>query len=583
VSFKVILPSREKKKIPLTFFDKFTSFAFRLFSRPATRFTRSIPTLRDDILKSNLRITPEGLISVAFFSAFITLVASAVGTYVAAVRFGALWFLGVIIAIPAAIMIFTIVINGPKISASNRASSINGELPFVIGYMSVLAGGGVSPLTTLRRISQMKLFPASAKEAKRILVEVDVFGQDPISAIERVARWCPSKKFSEFLYGYTAILKSGGDFIAYVGMKLRDTMEAKTNAVKRSADTTGTLAEAYLTVTVILGMVLYTLYMVQTLMSNNLSGLNNLYLFAFVMVPVISAMFIWLIDAVQPKWPYVDYRPYKYFIYSIPLAMVFFFLTHFITAPSLHLPLYLFESVSGTLIVGASLPAIKAIGFSRERTSLEKMLPEFIRDVAEGRKTGLSPEVAIERLGGRHYGVLSKHVRKMGAQLSWGVSLSKVISTFTDAVGSWVTRAIGTLLIEVVDVGGGTIRSFSEMAEFTRSINEMESDRRAALKPFVYITYIAGIMVVVTTFIMVYLLSAPALGGATTSSATPKVAGATIDLLLTTAVFDSFVIGIVAGKMGESGLSDGFKHAIMLVVVSLIAIALAHYVMHFAL
>ena len=581
MSFKVILPSQQKKKIPLTFFDRFTSVAFRLFSRPATRFTRSIPLLRDDILKSNLRITPEGLVSVAFFSALITAVASAVGTYVAAARFGVLWFLGVIIAIPIIIIVFTLVINAPKISASNRASSIDAELPFVIGYMSVLAGGGVSPLTTLRRISQMNLFPASAKEARRILVEVDIFGQDPISAIESVARWCPCKKFSEFLFGYTAILKSGGDFVAYVGMKLRDTMEAKTSAVKRSADTTGTLAEAYLTVTVILGMVLYTLYMIQTLLSNNLSGLNNLYLFAFVIVPVISATFIWLIDAVQPKWPYVDYRPYKFFLFTILPAVIFFFLTHFLTVPPL-LPLYLFESMSGTLIIAASLPAITAIRYSRERGRLERALPDFIRDVAEGRKTGLSPEVAIERLGDRHYGILSRHVKKMGAQLSWGVSLSKVISTFTDAVGSWVTRAIGTLLVEVVDVGGGTIRSFSEMAEFTRSINDMETDRKAALKPFVYITYIAGVMVVITTFIMVYLLSAPSLGGLASAS-TPKVAPATIDLLLTTAVFDTFVIGIVAGKMGESGLSDGFKHAIMLVIVSLIAITLAHYIMHFAL
>jgi flagellar protein FlaJ len=212
--------------------------------------------------------------------------------------------------------------------------------------------------------------------------------------------------------------------------------------------------------------------------------------------------------------------------------------------------------------------------YSRERSALERVLPEFIRDVAEGRKTGLSPEVAIERLSGRHYGVLTSHVKKMGAQLSWGVALSKVISTFADAVGSWVTRAIGTLLIEVVDVGGGTIRSFSEMAEFTRSINDMESDRKAALKPFVYITYIAGVMVVITTFIMVYLLSAPSATGFA-SSTTPKVATSTIDLLLTTAVFDSFIIGLVAGKMGESGLADGFKHAIMLVIVSLIAIAMA--------
>jgi len=189
--------------------------------------------------------------------------------------------------------------------------------------------------------------------------------------------------------------------------------------------------------------------------------------------------------------------------------------------------------------------------------------------------------VAIERLHCRHYGILSKHVRKMGAQLSWGVSLSKVVSTFTEAVGSWVTRAIGALLIEVVDVGGGTIRSFSEMAEFTRNINEMESDRRTALKPFVYITYIAGVMVVITTFIMVYLLQAPSATHIATAS-TPSVSSSTIDLLLTTAVFDSFVIGIVAGKMGESGVSDGFKHAIMLVIVSLIAIFLAVTVFHFS-
>jgi flagellar protein FlaJ len=572
VSFKVVLPSREAKKVPWTFFDRFTLVAFRIFSRPATRFTRSIPLLRDNILKSNLRITPEGLVSVAFFSALITALGSAVGTYVAAARFGVFWPLGVLVAIPLIVMIFTIVINAPKISASNRASSIDTELPFVIGYMSVLSGGGVSPLATLRRISEMKLFPASAKEAKRILVEVDVFGQDPISAIERVARWTPSRKFSEFLFGYTAILKSGGDFIAYVGMKLRDTMEAKTSAVKRSADTTGTLAEAYLTVTVILGMVLYTLYMIQTLLSNNLSGLTNLYMFAFVLVPVISATFIWLIDAVQPKWPYVDYRPYKFFMFTIAPALIFFFLP---------LPLYLFEKTAGCLIIGASLPALAAIRYSGERRNLERALPEFIRDVAEGRKTGLSPEVAIERLGDRHYGALTRHVKKMGAQLSWGVSLSKVVSTFTNAIGSWVTRAIGTLLIEVVDVGGGTIRSFSEMAEFTRSINDMESDRRAALKPFVYITYIAGVMVVITTFIMVYLLSAPSATGLATSSTT-KVAPATIDLLLTTAVFDTFVIGLVAGKMGESGLADGFKHGIMLVIVSLIAVALAVKVFHFA-
>jgi flagellar protein FlaJ len=114
------------------------------------------------------------------------------------------------------------------------------------------------------------------------------------------------------------------------------------------------------------------------------------------------------------------------------------------------------------------------------------------------------------------------------------------------------------------------------MADFTRNINEMEGERRAALRPFVYITYIAGIMVIVTTFILVYLLSAPALSGVGASSI-PHVDPNTIDLLLTTAVFDSFVIGVVAGKMGDSGVPDGFKHSIALVVASLLAIYLARF------
>ncbi len=564
MSFKIVISrGKGKEKVPLTAFDRFTLVAFRIFSWPATRLTRSIPLLRENILKSSLRITPEGLVSVALFSTLIAAILAVIGVYVGFVMYGISYFLVVFAAVP---LVFTLLINAPKLSASNRASSINTELPFIIGYMSVLAGGGVSPLATLRRVSEMNLFPAARREAKRILVEVDVFGQDPISAIERVARWNPSKDFSEFLFGYTAILKGGGDFIAYVQTKLRDIIENRSSAVKRSADTTGTMAEAYLTITVILGMVLYTLYMIQTLISNNLSGLNNLYVFAFVLVPVISAGFIWLIDAVQPKWPYVDYRPYRYFLYTIPIALVFFFI--------LPLSLHLYQKAAAALVIGASVPTFFAIRYSRERRGLERILPEFIRDVAEGRKTGLSPEVAIERLAGRHYGILTKHVNRMGAQLSWGVSLSTVISTFTKSVGSWITRAVGTLLIEVVDVGGGTIRSFSEMAEFTRNINDMESDRRSALRPFVYITYIAGIMVIITTFIMVYLLAAPAATGFATSTL-PQVNPDVIDLLLTTAVFDAFVIGIVAGKMGESGISDGFKHGIALVVVSLIAIAIA--------
>jgi len=560
LSGRIVLPGTEKPKSPLSASDKLTRLCFELFSGPAGRVSQYFPGLRDQILKSNMTVTPEGLISLDFFYTIVTAVITMSLAVVGVVDLHIIYFLFAPLAIP---IIFVLIINMPRFSASNRGASIETELPFVIGYLSVLAGGGVSPVATLKRIARMKLFPAVSKEAKRILIQTDVFGDDPITAMEYVAKSNPSKNWSEFLLGYTSVLKSGGDFVAYIGTKLKDILDNKSSAVKRSADTTGTIAEAYLTITVILGMTLYTLYMIQILISHNLSGLTNLYFFSFVVVPLISAGFMYLLDAVQPKWPFTDYRPYRYLIYSAPAAVIFALLP-------LPLPLYLRAGTA--LIIGASLPAVFATRYARERLALEKALPDFIRDVAEGRKTGLSPERAIERLSERRYGQLSKHVQRMGAQLSWGVQLNKVVSTFTDAVGSWITKAIGTLLIEVVDVGGGTIRSFSEMATFTRTMNDMENDRRAALRAFVMIAYVAGVMVIMTTFIMVYLLDQPSARGFGGFAAIPT---GTIDTLLLTAVFDSFVIGMVAGKMGESSVSDGFKHAIALVILSFAAVQIA--------
>jgi len=520
-----------------------------------------MPLLRDQILRSNLRTTPEGLVSVALFAVVITAIVSGAVTYYGLFRMGIVWFIFCLLAVP---IVYLIITNLPKLSASGRGSGLENELPFVLGYMSVLVGGGVSPMETLRRISSMDTLPSARKEAKRIMVDVEVFGLDPISAMENGGRLSPSKNWSEFLLGYTAVLKTGGDFVGYIQTKLRDLVSNRAAQVKRSSDTTGTIAEAYLTITVVLGMTLYTLYMIQTMVSRDLSSLTSLYFFDFIIVPLLSVAFVYLIDAVQTKWPYTDYRPYRAFAMAVPIGAVVFFVP-------IPIPLYLHTSLA--LGVTSFVPAALAYKYTRERRKLERALPDFIADVTEGRKTGLSPEQAIERLSDRNYGMLTKHVKKMAAQLSWGVALSKVISTFTSNVGSWITKVTGTLLVEVVDVGGGTVRSFTEMASFAKDVNELESERRAALRPFVFITYVAGVMVILTTFIMVYMLAAPASLGLQSAS----LSGSTIDVLLTTAVFDSFVIGLVAGKMGESSLADGFKHGLALVVVSVISVAIARY------
>jgi archaeal flagellar protein FlaJ len=522
-----------------------------------------MPDLKEDLLKSNLRVTPVGLISVAFF---LTVVSAAVSLgvvlWAAGTPFTFLYLVGV-----SPIVVFLLVLNAPKVSQSGRAAALENELPFVVGYMSILAGGGLTLIDTLRQISEIEIFPAASKEARRILIDIDMFGHDPLTALERASRQSASRAWEELLAGYTTVLRTGGDYVNYLNLHLRESFDAMSDKLKRTVDTVGLIAESFLIVTVVLGLTLFTLYLVEALVNSNQSGINNIYFFNYLIVPLISAGFIWLIDAVAPKWPYTDRRPYMLFLVLIPVGLGLFVLP---------LPIKLYWHMGISLIAITAPPAYFATKYSRERRSIEKKLPDFIDDVSEGRKIGLPPEEAIERLGETiTYGALSKPVQKMAAQLSWGISLKKVISNFSDNINSWVAKAVGTLMLQVVEIGGGTINGFEDMASFTRKVSDVEAQGRSQLRSYVLIAYIGGLMLIMTTFIMVILLAqGSALGVKGISLSVNAASAGTLDALVAAGMFESWVIGLTAGKMGEGSVSEGFKHGLILVLMNLAAIVI---------
>ena len=554
--------------------DVVSGFAFRIFGKYSTGIAESSPWLREEILKSNMRITPEGLISLAFFGSVLSAVAFAAEIGLALALASPLLLLvsGAFAATPA--LVFLIIMRSPRISQGSRSAALDNELPFVVGFIVVLAGGGISPIASIRRIAKLSdIFPNAAKEARRILLDIDVFGLDPITALEKAAETSPNRAFAELLYGYTTIIKTGGDMNSFLNNKLREIYETRALKVKKASETVGTLAEGYVTITSVLGISLFVLFQAEALISHSSSGIQGIELFGLVGVPAFSLLFMYLLNAVQARYPFVDYRPYKVFGASIPVGIAVF---------AIPLPVDLFLHTSLSLIAATVAPMVVSIRAAREKNALEKALPDFIRDISEGRKIGMSPEQVIQSLADKHYGLLSKHVKKMSAQVSWGVSTVQVIKTFASEVKSWVTREAGMLLTEVIDVGGGTVRSFSDMADFARKMNDLESEKRSALKPYLFINYFASIMVVVTTFIMVYFVATPVNFGAASRFAPPPptVDKGSIEILLTVAVFESWFIGMVAGKMGEGSVADGFKHAFALVVIALASVVIAQAVMH---
>ena len=125
------------------------------------------------------------------------------------------------------------------------------------------------------------------------------------------------------------------------------------------------------------------------------------------------------------------------------------------------------------------------------------------------------------------------------------------------------------LLVETIDVGGGTVGMIESLARFNNLTQEVEKEKRMSVRPYVFMPYLASVLLVATTIMMM---------GLTTGMSIPGVEAAVIEgtslmetVFMSAVIFNSFLIGIVAGKISEESVAAGFKHAAILVLISIIA------------
>lgn len=551
-----------KKGSELDFAEVFAAIAIRYFGRLASKLEKAMPTYGNDLLMSDFFHSPNAFLSIVLFVTVLSLPVAAFGAFMALTSSD--------MAFAAATMVplgvFGIGLYLPKSSRSSRASAVDGELPFVIGYLSVLITGGVSPVNLFRRLSVNKLYPACAKEAKRIILNVDVLSLDPVSAIERAARYTPNRMLADFLSGYIAVLKIGGDIQNFMDQKQKEVFNSRSQKLKSNTEFVGTLAEAYLAATVVMGISLFVLQIVSSMVERGEPNFGMMYFYAGVFVPLISGVFIFLLHSMQTKAPLQQIREHIIFIAGLAAVPLMLFVI------PLDQPMYFKLGIG--LAISSAAPGIMNIIESRRRRAAEEMLPSFILDLAEVRKTGLAPEKCIEQLATRNYGVLSKYVHRMAAQVSWGVPLNKVLNDFGRDLKSWYVKSIGFILLEVVEVGGGTVGLFGSLAEFSQKTKELEKERRSMFRPYIFLPYIGAILTVATTVLIITMLTTQ-LAALTAQANSTSIVQVNTDprvlteIMLMAAVFQGWMMGIVGGKMAEWSIGAGYKHATALAVICL--------------
>jgi flagellar protein FlaJ len=551
--------------------DTLEGWSFRIFGSIAPAFLKNVFEFKDYLKRAGIKIYAETYVSLMFFVALLTLPISIVSIVLLYVT--QLIPLVFLVPLPAYVMIGFIVM--PMSRASERATVLEREVPFAATYITVMASGGIPPYVSFKRLSEVELMPATRKEAKEIIKDVEIFGIDPLTAMAKAGEKNPLDIFKDFLSGYASTVIIGGDINHFLETKSADIFKARATRVKNAAERLGMLLESFITVMVLMSLCFYILFSVESIYSTGMGMDSSMIMYTYVFTPMLCVVFIYLAHNMQPKTPITDYTAYK--VYGLGIAvgvLLFMLLTNFVGMVNVpfmagvqslvDLPI----AVSIMLFVATAPAAAVHIRLSGKKLSLEHGVANFLRDLTETRKTGLAPEKCIESLSNKDYGEFSHELKKITSEISWGIPVRKVILDFVKRTKSWITQIVMFLLVEAIDVGGGTIGMIESLARFNNMTQEVEKEKRMEVRPYVFLPYFAALLLVATTVMMlVFTTKTVNIGGQTRAIDLTYLT----TIFTTSAIVHSYLIGMVAGKISEESVAAGFKHAAILVIIAILA------------
>ncbi len=208
----------------------------------------------------------------------------------------------------------------------------------------------------------------------------------------------------------------------------------------------------------------------------------------------------------------------------------------------------------------------------RELRAVERALPEFLRDIASSRRAGLTLPLAIKASTALDYGKLSQDVKKIYAQITWGIPLEKALVRFSERRPSKHIQRSISIIVEANRSGGEITSTLDAVANFSKMTREMEEELKGSMKVYTIIIYFShliflGIIVMLINSLLTGMSTLPGMFAGGGLGEMKKV-------LFHMAIIQGGFTGLVAGKVGEGSIYDGVKHSIVLIVVSFLVFKL---------
>lgn len=220
--------------------------------------------------------------------------------------------------------------------------------------------------------------------------------------------------------------------------------------------------------------------------------------------------------------------------------------------------------ISVVLIV--AVPSILEYRKYKENKEIEERFPDFLRDVTENIRTGMTVTQAIKSTKDNHYGALTPYIRKMIIKIDWAVPFDKILMQFSKNSTPLIKKTVSTIL-ETYKGGGNISQVLTSAGDTIKEINKIRKERFSAiynqmLTGYAVFFMFVGVLIVLKAYLVPSLFS---LG--TTVAGIEDINNfynMTFQWLI---IIEGFFAGLVVGKMAHGNMVAGLKHSLVLTVV----------------
>lgn len=216
----------------------------------------------------------------------------------------------------------------------------------------------------------------------------------------------------------------------------------------------------------------------------------------------------------------------------------------------------------------------------RRIREIEERLPDFLRDVAEGGRFGMTLAKSIVAASKGRYGRLTPEIQRMAFQIQWGVSATEALALFSERVKTPLVNRVAALIIKASTAGGNVADVLELVAVDTKEMHLMQRERRASMQAYTSVIYIAfGVFVVTVLILQATFLTemaktaAAAAAVQTSGGATGGPQGTQIDASLIprikevyyyAAIVHALGDGLLAGVISAGKFSAGLLHSFVM-------------------